>query len=128
MSELEIETSVTVQFSSVTQYALSAERGYLSAIYDDRSRKFGISYIYVQHDFRERGIGQALLNRSIELASDVGARVMHATINSREGLETFRSVFDEDSISVEQEGGFRDQDETIRDITHATLWFELSDD
>lgn len=88
----------------ITQVGIVSEFGSLTGMYSEASGKFGIGYVQVRPDAQGNGNGQELLKKSMEVASELGASVMHAAITTRTALEAFRKVFGDDAIDVEKEG------------------------
>lgn len=103
------EIGITLsEFSNGTSnfYDFRAERGFgrLLAKLDRETRLYYISDVDV--NVPRRGIGKALMRRSQEHAQMLGARVIAASIISRECLESMEDVFGSEHVAVTCRGDY----------------------
>jgi GNAT superfamily N-acetyltransferase len=89
------------------------EHGSCSFMTDPATGQLDIEWLEVdegdlthENNYRRRGIGKNMLRYTLDVARDIGARTITATIISRESLSAMTRVFGEDSIRVKKLGRY----------------------
>jgi GNAT superfamily N-acetyltransferase len=95
--------------------------GYADVIYS--AGWLGVSGIEVEDGHRRQGIGKALLSSVREKSEELRAKVIYASIISRESIVIFQRVFGEENILVSQLGTFAPDDEPESYNASALLFY-----
>lgn len=107
------------------RFSLKNPYGYLISHYTPEDGRYDLIDLEVERRQRGRGIGKLLLREADVHARMLQARVMTASIISRECLDAMTSVYGEEHIQVRDVGQYQPEDETDIYTTNATLYRRL---
>ena len=87
-----------------------------------------VSNIDVDINQRRSGIGRRLLEKTLEVAIEQQARVISATLISRESIVLFGNVFGEENLSIHRLGEFTDEHGLGGMPASASMWYRMPKD
>ena len=100
-----IEVNRKVENGIMTYFVqLDNQLGHLQATFDPFTDIFDIEWF--QTLVPRQGLGKLLLRKALDLATEANAELIMGSIVKRQSLDSVRSVFGEDSISVKRLGDY----------------------
>lgn len=113
------------QTGNMRFFELSTEHGSLDATLHAITGWFGIANVVVDVDYRGRGIAKSLLRQALSVAEAHDARLIYASVISRESIDAMRSVFGDEAVQVDEMGTYTPSDEPDRYDASACLSVHL---
>lgn len=106
MTELEVQRIPQGHTGNTEWFELKVDHGYADVSFETITSWMGIANIFVEAEFRRQGRAKALLGHVALMAEEFDAKLIYASIVSRESIDAFVAVFGEDNVSVDRLGSY----------------------